>query len=67
MQMNNHVRHYAFVSYELNGETTQAKANVYGSAADNAKRRVSDKCEVRVLVDPQDPSHVIVLDLLLVF
>lgn len=67
VQMNNHVRHYAFVSYELNGETTQAKANVYGSAADNAKRRVSDKCEVRVLVDPQDPSHVIVLDLLLVF
>ena len=67
VQINNQLRHHAFVSYELNGETTQTKANVYGQAADNAKRRAADKREVSVLVDPQDPSHVIVLDLLLVF
>jgi len=67
VQVNDQLRHHAVVFYQVNGRSITARQNVYGQAADRAKRRAADQTEVRVLVDPQDPKHVIVVDLLIVF
>lgn len=65
--VNNQVRHVATVEYQAAGSPQKATCNLYGFAATKAREKLDREEPVRILVDPQDPHHMISPDLLAVF
>ena len=63
--VNNQVRHVATIRYDSNGRTRTTTCNLYGPAADAARRAADSSTPVRLLVDPKDSSHVVCIDTLL--
>lgn len=65
--VNNQVQNVVSVEYERSGRAQIATCNVYGIAATTARNKLDEKEPVRVLVDPEDPGHAIIPDLITVF
>lgn len=67
IKVNDQVRHVVNVEYEVNGDSCSTACNVYGNAAARARQLVDSGSPVTLLVDPQDPSHVVCTDFLIIF
>jgi hypothetical protein len=65
--VNNQVRHVVTVEYQAAESTQKATCNLYGFAATKAREKLDREETIRILVDPQDPQHMISPDLLAVF
>ena len=55
------------IDYEVGGTTQTTKNNVYGTAVDQARSLKDSGQPTRLLVDPKDETHVVSLDLLMIF
>ncbi len=65
--VNSQVRFHVTLKYQHEGQEHTTVANAYGSAVDQAQALKDSGQETTVLVDPEDASHVICLDMLIIF
>jgi len=65
--VNDQVRHVATISYDDGGNVRKTSSKVYGLAAEEARNWHKRNEPVRLLVDPNDPAHVVCADLISLF
>ncbi len=65
--VNEQRRYHVVVEYSYLGKATTGIINAYGPAVDKAKKYEQSGEPMRMLVDPQDPSHLVGIDLILIF
>ena len=62
--MSNQRRHHAHVRFKFDGSTQRAICNLYGRDVTVALEMANDGRTVNVMVDPQDPYQILLLDTL---
>lgn len=65
--VNEQRRYQLAVEYSQLGKRTTGIVNAYGPAVDKAKKYEESGKPMRILVDPSDPTHLIGIDLLMIF
>ena len=65
--VNSQVRFHVEVDYEYQGKQRKTACNTYGSAVDQAMALKDSGQQTRLLVDPEDDTHVVCMDMLIVF
>lgn len=67
LKVNGQYRYIATVKYRADGSDHSTACNIYGPAAEQARRLAATKATIHVLVDPTDADHVAVPDFLMLF
>lgn len=65
--VNEQRRYHVAVEYSQLGKPAKGIVNAYGPAVDKAKKYEESGKPMRILVDPSDPTHLIGIDLLMIF
>ncbi len=65
--INSQIRFHVTIQYDHHGSQRTTVANAYGAAVDLARSLKESGQETKLLVDPEDPSHVVCLDILILF
>jgi hypothetical protein len=65
--INGQIRFHVGIQFDYEGQQRTATCNAYGTAVDQARALQDSGQETRLLVDPEDATHVVCLDLVMVF
>ena len=65
--INEQRRYHVEVEYSQGGKATTGIVHAYGPAVDKARKFEQGGDAMRVLVDPSDPTHLIGIDLIMIF